>query len=145
MMSKRIYLLNGPSINLLGQRQTKIYGYETLDDVLHNCEKIAASYGMTIQFFQSNSEGHLVDWVHEARQKADAIIINAGAYSHTSIALLDALNTFEGMVIEVHISNIHKREEFRHHSFISLRADGVIVGLGTQGYGLAIEAIQKLL
>ena len=145
MMSKRIYLLNGPSINLLGQRQTKIYGYETLDDVIHNCEKIAASYGMTIQFFQSNSEGHLVDWVHEARQKADAIIINAGAYSHTSIALLDALNTFEGMVIEVHISNIHKREEFRHHSFISLRADGVIVGLGTQGYGLAIEAIQKLL
>ena len=144
-MSKRIYLLNGPSINLLGQRQTKIYGYETLDDVIHNCEKIAASYGMTIQFFQSNSEGHLVDWVHEARQKADAIIINAGAYSHTSIALLDALNTFEGMVIEVHISNIHKREEFRHHSFISLRADGVIVGLGTQGYGLAIEAIQKLL
>ena len=144
-MSKCIYLLNGPSINLLGQRQPALYGYETLDDVTQNCEKIAASFGMTIQFFQSNSEGQLIDWVHEARQKADAIIINPGAYSHTSIALLDALNAFEGMVIEVHISNIHKREEFRHHSFISLRADGVIVGLGTQGYGLAIEAIQKLL
>ena len=100
---------------------------------------------MTIQSFQSNSEGQLVEWVHEARQKADAIIINPGAYSHTSIALLDALNTFDGIVIEVHISNIHKRENFRHHSYTSLRSDGVIVGLGTQGYGLAVEALQTLL
>ena len=145
MMSKCIYLLNGPSINLLGQRQPALYGYETLDDVTQNCEKIAASFGMTIQFFQSNSEGQLIDWVHEARQKADAIIINPGAYSHTSIALLDALNTFDGIVIEVHISNIHRREEFRHHSYISLRSDGVIVGLGTQGYGLAVEAVQTLI
>ena len=144
-MSKRIYLLNGPNLNLLGQRQTELYGSETLDDVTQNCEKIAASRGMTIESFQSNSEGQLVDWVHEARQKADAIIINPGAYSHTSIALLDALNTFDGIVIEVHISNIHRREEFRHHSYISLRSDGVIVGLGTQGYGLAVEAVQTLI
>ena len=144
-MSKRIYLLNGPNLNLLGNRQTGLYGYETLHDITQNCEKIASSLGMTIQSFQSNSEGQLVDWVHEARQKADAIIINPGAYSHTSIALLDALNTFDGIVIEVHISNIHKREEFRHHSYISLRSDGVIVGLGTQGYGLAVDALQKLL
>ena len=144
-MRKHIYLLNGPNLNLLGQRQTEVYGSETLDDVTQNCEKIAASRGMTVQSFQSNSEGQLVDWVHEARQKADAIIINPGAYSHTSIALLDALNAFEGMVIEVHISNIHKREEFRHHSYTSLRSDGVIVGLGTQGYGLAVEALQTLL
>ena len=144
-MRKHIYLLNGPNLNLLGQRQTKVYGSETLDDVTQNCEKIAASHGMTIQSLQSNSEGQLVDWVHEARQKADAIIINPGAYSHTSIALLDALHTFDGIVIEVHISNIHKREEFRHHSYISVRSDGVIAGLGTQGYGLAVEAVQKLL
>jgi len=100
---------------------------------------------MTLKAFQSNSEGQLIDWVHEARQNADAIIINPGAYSHTSIALLDALNTFEGKVIEVHISNIHKREEFRHHSYISLRADGIIVGVGTQGYMLAVQALQNML
>ena len=144
-MSKRIYLLNGPNLNLLGQRQPEIYGYQTLDDVTQNCEKIAASYGMTVQSFQSNSEGQLIDWVHEARHNADAIIINSGAFSHTSIALLDALNTFDGIVIEVHISNIHKREEFRHQSYISLRSDGVIVGVGAHGYGLAVEAVQKLI
>ena len=144
-MSKRIYIINGPNLNLLGQRQTELYGSETLNHVTQNCEKIATSHGMTIQSLQSNSEGQLVDWVHEARQKADAIIINPGAYSHTSIALLDALHTFDGIVIEVHISNIYKREEFRHHSYISIRSDGVIAGLGTQGYGLAVEAIQKLL
>ena len=144
-MNKRIYLINGPNLNLLGQRQTELYGSETLNHVTQNCEKIAASHGMTIQSLQSNSEGQLVDWVHEARKKADAIIINPGAYSHTSIALLDALHTFDGIVIEVHISNIHKREEFRHHSYISVRSDGVIAGLGTQGYGLAVEALQSLL
>ena len=144
-MSKRIYLLNGPNLNLLGQRQPEIYGYETLKDVTQNCEKIAVSHGMKVQSFQSNSEGQLIDWIHEASNNADAIIINPGAYSHTSIALLDALNTFDGIVIEVHISNIHKREEFRHHSYISLRSDGVIVGLGTHGYRLAVEAVKKLL
>ncbi len=144
-MGKRIYLLNGPNLNLLGQRQPEIYGRDTLDDRAETCNKVAVAQGMTLKAFQSNSEGQLIDWVHEARQNADAIIINPGAYSHTSIALLDALNTFEGKVIEVHISNIHKREEFRHHSYISLRADGIIVGVGTQGYMLAVQALQNML
>ncbi len=144
-MGKLIYLLNGPNRNLLGQRQPEIYGRDTLDDIAETCKKVAVAQGMTLQGFQSNSEGQLIDWVHEARQNADAIIINPGAYSHTSIALLDALNTFEGKVIEVHISNIHKREEFRHHSYISLRADGIIVGVGTQGYMLAVQALQNML
>jgi len=144
-MGKRIYLLNGPNLNLLGQRQPEIYGRDTLDDIAETCKKVAVAQGMTLKAFQSNSEGQLIDWVHEARQNADAIIINPGAYSHTSIALLDALNTFEGKVIEVHISNIHKREEFRHHSYISLRADGIIVGFGTQGYMLAVQALQNML
>ena len=144
-MGKRIYLLNGPNLNLLGQRQPEIYGRDTLDDIAETCKKVAVAQGMTLKAFQSNSEGQLIDWVHEARQNADAIIINPGAYSHTSIALLDALNTFGGKVIEVHISNIHKREEFRHHSYISLRADGVIVGVGTQAYMLAVQALQNML
>ena len=144
-MGKRIYLLNGPNLNLLGQRQPEIYGRDTLDDIAETCKKVAVAQGMTLKAFQSNSEGQLIDWVHEARQNADAIIINPGAYSHTSIALLDALNTFEGKVIEVHISNIHKREEFRHHSYISLRADGIIVGVETQGYMLAVQALQNML
>ena len=144
-MGKRIYLLNGPNLNLLGQRQPEIYGRDTLDDIAETCKKVAVAQGMTLKAFQSNSEGQLIDWVHEARQNADAIIINPGAYSHTSIALLDALNTFEGKVIEVHISNIHKREEFRQHSYISLRADGIIVGVGTQGYMLAVQALQNML
>ena len=144
-MGKRIYLLNGPNLNLLGQRQPEIYGRDTLDDITETCKKVAVAQGMTLKAFKSNSEGQLIDWVHEARQNADAIIINPGAYSHTSIALLDALNTFEGKVIEVHISNIHKREEFRHHSYISLRADGIIVGVGTQGYMLAVQALQNML
>jgi 3-dehydroquinate dehydratase-2 len=144
-MGKRIYLLNGPNLNLLGQRQPEIYGRDTLDDIAETCKKVAVAQGMTLKAFQSNSEGQLIDWVHEARQNADAIIINPGAYSHTSIALLDALNTFEGKVIEVHISNIHKREEFRHHSYISLRADGILVGVGTQGYMLAVQALQNML
>lgn len=144
-MGKRIYLLNGPNLNLLGQRQPEIYGRDTLDDIAETCKKVAVAQGMTLKAFQSNSEGQLIDWVHEARQNADAIIINPGAYSHTSIALLDALNTFEGKVIEVHISNIHNREQFRHHSYISLRADGVIVGVGTQAYMLAVQALQNML
>ena len=144
-MGKRIYLLNGPNLNLLGQRQPEIYGRDTLDDITETCKKVAVAQGMTLKAFQSNSEGQLIGWVHEARQNADAIIINPGAYSHTSIALLDALNTFEGKVIEVHISNIHKREEFRHHSYISLRADGIIVGVETQGYMLAVQALQNML
>ncbi len=144
-MSKLIYILNGPNLNLLGKRQPEIYGSDTLKDVETACTAVAQSNGLTISLFQSNAEHTLIDLIHEARDKAAAIVINPAAYSHTSIAILDALNTFDGPVIEVHISNIHKREAFRHHSYVSHRADGVIAGCGTQGYELAITRIAQLL
>jgi 3-dehydroquinate dehydratase II len=127
-MTKAIYILNGPNLNLLGKRQPEIYGRQTLVDVETELRKQASEAGLTVDCFQSNHEGELVDRIQQARDKAAAIIINAGAFTHSSIAILDALNAFDGPVIEVHISNIHKRESFRHHSYISLRADGVIVG-----------------
>jgi len=139
-----IYVLNGPNLNLLGKRQPEIYGSETLADVEAASLRQADSHGLTIRFLQSNAEHQLIDWIHEARENAVAIVINPAAYTHTSVAILDALNTFEGPVIEVHISNVHKREEFRHHSFVSLRADGVIAGCGTQGYLLAIDRVAQL-
>ncbi len=144
-MSKLIYILNGPNLNLLGKREPEIYGNTTLEDVEKACVAKAAELGCQAQCFQSNFEGQLVDWIHEARENAAAIVINPGAYSHTSIALLDGLTAFEGPVIEVHISNIHQRETFRHHSYVSLRANGVIVGLGAQGYDLAIQAAAELI
>ena len=144
-MSKLIYILNGPNLNLLGKREPEIYGNTTLEDVEKACVAKAAELGCQAQCFQSNFEGQLVDWIHEARENAAAIVINPGAYSHTSIALLDGLTAFEGPVIEIHISNIHQRESFRHHSYVSLRANGVIVGLGAQGYDLAILAAAELI
>ena len=144
-MSKPVYILNGPNLNLLGQRQPEIYGGETLADVVQACTDLAGSLGLTFKPLQSNHEGQLVDWIQEARLNGSAIILNPGAYSHTSVAILDALNTFDGPVIEVHISNIHKREAFRHHSFVSSRADGVIAGCGTQGYLLALRRVANLL
>ncbi len=144
-MSKTVFILNGPNLNLLGQRQPEIYGYDTLDDVAARCAETGKTFGLTIDARQSNHEGELVDWIHEARQTAGGIIINPGAYSHTSVAILDALNAFEGPVIEVHISNIHKRESFRHHSYVSLRADGVMAGLGVEGYSLAMQRMGTLL
>ncbi len=144
-MSKPIYILNGPNLNLLGQRQPEIYGRETLADVAQACADLAEELRLPIKALQSNHEGVLVDWIQEARQQGAAIIINPGAYSHTSVAILDALNAFDGPVIEVHISNIHKREAFRHHSYISLRADGVIAGCGTEGYLLALRRVASLL
>lgn len=143
-MPKLITILNGPNLNLLGQRQPEIYGRETLDDVAAACSELADDLGLAVRSLQSNHEGQLIDWIHEARGKSAGIIINAGALTHTSIALLDALHTFEGVVIEVHISNIHKREPFRHHSHISQRADGVIVGCGTDGYLLALRRMARL-
>ncbi|WP_435165343.1 type II 3-dehydroquinate dehydratase [Falsirhodobacter sp. 1013] len=140
-----IYILNGPNLNLLGQRQPEIYGYETLADVEARCETEARDLGLEIRFLQSNHEGQLIDWIHEARMAAQGIIINAGAYTHTSVALLDALKAFDGLVIELHISNVHAREAFRHHSYISTRADGVIAGFGTQGYELALQRLHRLL
>ena len=143
-MTKPIYVLNGPNLNLLGQRQPEVYGRETLADVVAKCEALARDLGVAVRCLQSNHEGQLVDWVQEARGAAAGVIINAGAYTHTSVAILDALNAFEGPVIEVHISNIHKREAFRHHSYISARADGVIVGCGTEGYLLALRHVVSL-
>ena len=144
-MSKLVTLLNGPNLNLLGLRQPEIYGRETLDDVAAKVSGLAEELGLTVRALQSNHEGQLVDWIHEARGKSAGIIINPGAYSHTSIAILDALNAYDGPVIEVHISNIHKREAFRHHSYVSTRADGVIAGCGTDGYLLALRRISSLL
>lgn len=144
-MTKPIYILNGPNLNLLGQRQPEIYGRETLADVAQSCADLAEELRLSVRCLQSNHEGQLIDWIQEARLQGAAIIINPGAYSHTSVAILDALNAFEGPVIEVHISNIHKREAFRHHSYVSLRADGVIAGCGTQGYLLALRRVAGLI
>ena len=144
-MSKPIYVLNGPNLNLLGLRQPEIYGRETLADVDKALAALASELGAVVHCAQSNHEGVLVDWIHAARNEAAGIIINPGAYSHTSIAILDALNTFQGPVLEVHISNIHKREAFRHHSHVSTRAEGVIAGFGTEGYSLALRRMVSLL
>lgn len=144
-MTGTIYVLNGPNLNLLGKRQPEIYGSQTLADVEGAATAQAATHGLAVRFLQSNAEHQLIDWVHEAREQAVAIVINPAAYTHTSVAILDALTAFEGPVIEVHISNVHKREEFRRHSYVSLRADGVIAGCGTQGYLLAIDRVAQLL
>ncbi|MCJ2007504.1 type II 3-dehydroquinate dehydratase [Methylobacterium sp. E-025] len=144
-MSRLVTVLNGPNLNLLGRRQPEIYGHETLADVEAACRALAGELGLALQFRQSNHEGALIDWIHAARDEAAGIVINPAAFTHTSVALLDALNAFDGPVIEVHISNVHKREAFRHHSYVSLRADGVIAGLGTEGYGLALRRVATLI
>ena len=145
MPKKPVYILNGPNLNLLGKRQPEIYGRETLADVADRCATLAEDLGLTIRFHQSNHEGAIVDWVHEARDQGAGIIINPAAYTHTSVAILDALHAFEGPVLEVHISNVHKREGFRHHSYVSMRADGVIAGCGTEGYLLALRRMKTVL
>jgi 3-dehydroquinate dehydratase II len=144
-MSKSVLILNGPNLNLLGKRQPDVYGKATLAEVEADCRKLAKELSLSIAFQQSNAEHQLIDWIHEAREKMAAIIINPGAYSHTSVAILDALNTYEGVVIEVHISNIHKRESFRHHSYVSGRAEGVIAGFGVEGYQFALRRVATLL
>ena len=143
-MNRTVYVLSGPNLNLLGKRQPEIYGAETLADVERDCHALAAELGLTVRFHQSNREYEIIDWIHEAREGAVGIVINPAAFTHTSVAILDALNAFDAPVIEIHISNVHKREEFRHHSFVSARADGVIAGCGTQGYMLALRRIAKL-
>jgi 3-dehydroquinate dehydratase-2 len=138
----KVLILHGPNLNLLGTRQPEIYGSETLDDINNTLYEKAAINGWDIKALQSNHEGVLIDAIHAARGDGTAaIIINPAAYTHTSVAILDALNAFEGKVIEVHLSNVHKRESFRHHSYVSLRADGVIAGLGSQGYLAALDAL----
>lgn len=144
-MSRLIFILNGPNLNLLGKRQPHIYGHTTLSDVEQECRALCAKHKLELRFHQSNREYELIDWIHEAREKAAGIIINPGAFTHTSIAILDALNTFEGTVIELHISQVHKREAFRHHSYVSHRADAVMAGFGTQGYGLAVLRLAHLI
>ena len=143
-MTRLIYVLNGPNLNLLGKRQPDIYGHETLADVERDCRALARELGLELRFHQSNREYEIIDWVHAAREDAAGIAINPAAFTHTSVAILDALNAFDGPVIEVHISNVHKREAFRHHSFVSGRADGVIAGFGTQGYLLALRRLAHL-
>lgn len=142
---KPVFVLNGPNLNLLGQRQPEIYGRETLADVEANCVALGSALGLGIRFFQSNHEGVIIDTIHTARHEAAGIVINPGAFTHTSVAILDALNAFDGPVFEVHISNVHKREPFRHHSFVSGRADGVIAGFGTEGYLAAIRRLATML
>ena len=144
-MSRLVFILNGPNLNLLGERQPQIYGYDTLADVERDCRRVAAELSLELRFHQSNREYEIIDWVHEARKTAGGIVINPAAFTHTSVALLDALNTFEPPVIEVHIANVYKREEFRHHSFVSSRADGVMAGFGIQGYTLALRRIAELI
>ena len=143
-MVKPIFVLNGPNLNLLGVREPHIYGTTTLDQVKSLCEARAVAHGLGVDFRQSNHEGVLVDWCQAARSDACAIVINPGAYSHTSIALLDALKAVEAPVIELHLSNPAARESFRHHSYVSLAATGVIAGFGAAGYELAIDAAARL-
>ena len=142
---KTITLLNGPNLNLLGERQPEIYGSATLADVEASCAALGRELALAVVCHQSNHEGALVDLIQAARKTSVGIIINPGAYTHTSVAILDALNAFDGPVIEVHLSNIHRREAFRHRSYVSLRADGVIAGLGTDGYGAALRRMAALL
>ena len=140
---KNILILNGPNLNLLGVRQPEIYGSRTLEDLEEMCISKGKACSMNVIFEQTNSESKLVTFIQEAINTSDGIIINAAAYSHTSVAILDALNAFQGYVIEVHISDISKREEFRQFSYVSLRANHVIMGRGLEGYIEAIEKIQQ--
>ncbi|MGV8874679.1 MAG: type II 3-dehydroquinate dehydratase [Rhodococcus sp. (in: high G+C Gram-positive bacteria)] len=144
-MAKQVLVLNGPNLNMLGTRQPEVYGQATLADVVALCKKTAAAHGLTVKAEQSNHEGQLIDWIHQARGVASGIVINPGGLTHTSVALRDALVIPEVPIIEVHISNVHAREEFRHHSFVSPIASGVIAGLGIDGYRFAIERLAALI
>lgn len=139
-----IAVLNGPNLNMLGLRQPEVYGRDTLDDVESLCAETAEQLGLAIDFRQSNLEGELVTWIQQCRGRAAGIVINPAGYSHTSVALMDALLASELPVVEVHISNIHRREAFRHHSYVSKVAVGVICGLGIGGYALALQAMADL-
>ena len=145
MMNKRILILNGPNLNMLGSREPELYGKQTLDDIKNICNTRAISLGLTVDFRNSNAESELVNWIQEASKEHAAIILNAGAYTHTSIAILDALRLTDIPIIEVHLSNIFQREEYRHVSFVSQAAHGVICGFGSDGYELALDATAKLI
>ena len=144
-MSQIILVLNGPNLNMLGLREPAVYGHETLPDVEAMAVESGQELGLAVECKQTNHEGQMIDWIHQARQRVAGIVINPGAWTHTSIAIHDALIACEVPVLEVHISNVHRREEFRHHSFVSKVAVGVIAGFGTHGYKLAIAHFAKLL
>jgi 3-dehydroquinate dehydratase-2 len=143
-MSKTVFVLNGPNLNMLGKREPGIYGAATLKDVENECIAAGRELGFDVDFRQSNHEGVLIDWMHEANEKAVGVAINAGAYTHTSIALHDAIKAISVPVIELHISNVHAREEFRHHSMIAPAVQGVICGFGTASYILALHALKSM-
>lgn len=140
-MAKPIFILNGPNLNMLGLRQPEIYGHETLDDIEAACRAYGETLGLGVDFRQSNLEGELVTWIQEARSDAEGVVINAAAYTHTSVAIQDALMLLSVPVIEVHLSNIHKREAFRHHSYVAAAAQGMICGFGSRGYLMALDAL----
>ena len=141
---KTAFVLNGPNLNLLGKREPHVYGHETLADVEAACRAEAAALELEIRFHQSNREYELIDWIHEAREAAAGIVINPAAFTHTSVAIHDALAACDCPILEVHISNVHRREAFRHHSYVSAVASGVIAGFGTQGYTLALRRLATL-
>ena len=140
-MTLPVYVLNGPNLNLIGSREPEVYGRQTLSDIEKTVATRAKKLGLEVVFKQSNHEGELVDLIQEARTKGSGVIINAGAYSHTSIAVLDALRALDKPIIEVHLSNLHQRERYRHHSYVSAVARGVIMGFGAMGYVMALDAM----
>jgi len=144
-VSRIVAVLNGPNLNLIGQREPEIYGHETLADVEADCRRVGSELRLEIEFHQSNREYEIIDRIHACRGRAAGIVINPAAFTHTSVAIRDALAAFDGPIIEVHISNVHKREDFRRHSFVSGVASGIIVGCGAQGYELALRRIAKLI
>ncbi|PGH55709.1 type II 3-dehydroquinate dehydratase [Azospirillum palustre] len=144
-MSRPILVLNGPNLNLLGKREPHIYGHETLADIEADCRRTGEALGLAVDFRQSNAEHVLIDWIHEARETMAGLVINPAGLSHTSVSLMDALSACAFPILEVHISNIHRREEFRHFSYVSRVAAGVICGFGTQGYTLALQRMARLL
>lgn len=144
-MARPVLILNGPNLNMLGLRQPEIYGRETLADIEAACRAQGERLGLAVDFRQSNVEGELVGWIQEARGRAAAVIINAAAYTHSSIAILDALLLLDVPVVEVHLSNIHRRERFRHHSYVAAAATGMICGFGSRGYLMALDAVAAML
>jgi 3-dehydroquinate dehydratase-2 len=137
-------MINGPNLNLLGKREPEIYGYSTLDDIAAACRKIGAEHHLLVDFRQSNHEGQIVDWIQEAIDHVDAIVINAAAYTHTSVAIHDALRAYSGYKVELHISNPHLRETFRHNSYVSTAVDAIVAGLGIMAYELVIETVSEV-
>lgn len=142
-MSKPVFVLNGPNLNLLGTRSPEVYGTTTLADIEHQCAQRAQERGLEVEFRQTNHEGELVDWIQQARTESCAVVLNAAAYTHTSVAVHDALEVLEVPVVEVHLSNVHRREEFRHHSFVSSQAEVVLAGAGAYGYLMALDWIAQ--